>query len=186
LDKKELQYWIGRYPEVELPGEKEIEENLTKKFQKQGFATQEDLRELLKWKFGMMPGRMKRELNLIEQTTNKKIIEQTKKAFQASTDKEKIKHLKSIKGFGNAVCSVALTLHDPQNFGVFDIHAWRELFGKEPKNYFETQALIKFLEDIRRIAKENSMSCRDVEKAVFTKNYLGSKATNPTRIIKKG
>jgi len=175
LDKKELQYWINRYAETEQPGEKEIEENLTKKFQQQGFTTQDDLRGLLKWKFGMMPGRMKRELNLIEQTPDEKIKETTRKAFQSENDKEKIKLLTSIKGIGNAVCSVVLTFHNPKKYGVFDIHAGEELLGKDVKNSQRTKDLITFFEELRKISKETGLTCREVEKALFTKNYIESK-----------
>ena len=181
LDKKELQYWINRYSETEQRGEKEIEENLTKKFQTQGFANKEEIIELLHWKFGTMQGRLKRELNLIGKEPDLCIIEKTKQAFKSreDLDLEKIKVLKSIKGFGNAVTSVVLTFYNPNKYGVFDIHAWRELFGKETesKDYNTTKALLRFFEELREISKETGLTCREVEKALFTKNYLGSKGS---------
>jgi hypothetical protein len=70
---------------------------------------------------------------------------------------------------------VVLTFYDPKNYGVFDIHVWREFFGKEPKGLFSTSNYyIKLLAELRTIAKKYDLNARTVEKAYFTKNYENS------------
>jgi len=36
-------------------------------------------------------------------------------------------------GVGAATISVVLAFYDPKNYGVFDRHVWREVFGREFK-----------------------------------------------------
>ncbi|GAH72618.1 unnamed protein product, partial [marine sediment metagenome] len=56
-------------------------------------------------------------------------------------------------------------------YGVFDIHAWRELFGKEPKSLFTNMKnVFRFFERLREIALKIKFPCRDIEKALFKKN----------------
>lgn len=173
INKEDLVYWLQKYSKTETDSQRETEQKLSKTFQESGFATKSEIIRLLHWKFENMKGRLKRELNLIEKETDESIIKKTKDAFQSEDDEEKIKILHSIKGFGNAVTSVALTFHNPNRYGVFDIHAWRELFGKESesKDYHTPKALLRFFKKLREISKETELSCREVEKAIFTKNY---------------
>ena len=75
-------------------------------------------------------------------------------------------------GFGTATISVILTFYSPKEYGVFDRHVWRELFGKEPKNEYlwTIENYPKVLAELRKIAKQHSLDVRAVEKALFTKN----------------
>ena len=63
-----------------------------------------------------------------------------------------------------------ITIVDPKKYAVFDIHIWREMYGKEPKNLFTTENYLKLLTDLRRIASNHSLDVRRVEKALFKKN----------------
>ncbi len=104
-------------------------------------------------------------------------IRQTIKDGLQSTDEEvRIRTLFRLKGVKNAVASVILTFYDPKNYGVFDIHAWRELFGKESEGFSSNaKLLLEFLEELRRMSRETRLDVRVVEKAVFKKNYDSSK-----------
>jgi len=78
--------------------------------------------------------------------------------------------------------SVILSFHSPQDYGVLDIHAWRELFGKEPGDLFQNpHRAIEFFERLRMIRRETGLPCRQIERALFTKNRhegkRGSKAS---------
>ena len=116
-------------------------------------------------------GRQKRILFFLNDLEESSIEEISKYAFKIKNDEIRLRLFSSIKGVGNALSSVILTFHDPQNYGVLDIHAWRELFGKEPKDIFSNpyQAMI-FFSKLREISSETDLSCRDIEKAVFKKN----------------
>lgn len=174
FSKSDLLPWLDEDKYIELFGvkDKQIEEELPKEIQKKGYLERADFEKLLSWKFSTMQGRLKRSLNLLAKNSNEDLIQKTSHAFALSDEKEKIEVLKSIKGVGNAVGSVILTFYDSRKYAVFDIHAWRELFGPEPKDYYKTSRLIEFFEEIRRISKETGLTCREVEKAIFTKNYV--------------
>ncbi|MCX6800854.1 MAG: hypothetical protein NTZ73_01570 [Candidatus Diapherotrites archaeon] len=178
--KEELLQWLKKYAELESLSEKETEEELTKNFQKNKQIKKAELIELIKWKFDDKRNRNRRitELNHINKIPEECIILLTKKAFESGkSDEVRVELLKTIRGFGNAVCSVALTFYNPKKYCVFDIHAWRELFGseKEVKDYSSTISLIKFFERVRQISKQTGLSCRDVEKALFMKDYMKNK-----------
>ncbi len=183
MNKTDLLYWLNKYSDDETIEQKTVEQKLTKSFQEKGFADKREMVELLNWKFETTKHRLKRELNLIEKIPEEQIIEKTTTAFKIQNDENKIEILKSIKGVGNAVCSVVLTFQNPSRYGVFDIHAWRELFGKEDENYhLTTKALIQFFERLRCISSDTSLTCREVEKAIFTKNCVEHKTIDsPSR-----
>lgn len=176
MDSSEINYWLEKYGQGESAFQRQTEQTLSKSIQEKGFADKNDVIEILKWKFATMKGRLKRELNLIGPVSDQKIVDTTRAAFQNKNETERIDCLKSIKGVGNAVCSVILTFFDPANYGIFDIHVYRELFGEDPKA--STYALIRFLEEIRRLSAETDLTCREVEKAVFQKNYMKLKANS--------
>ena len=175
LTKEEYEKWLKKYGDSEPNHQRDVEERLTESFQSKGFANKKEVVELLTWKFDTMKFRLKKELNLIEKVPEEQIIEKTRKAFQCKNEEEKIEVLKSISGFGNAVCSVALTFHNPNEYCVFDTHMWRELFGKKPEYYDTTKALTEFFGKIRSISRETGLTCREIEKALFIKNYLENK-----------
>lgn len=88
----------------------------------------------------------------------------------SKSDELKISLLRTLNGVGASVASTILTLYDPKNYGVFDKHVWRELFGKEPENLYTTANCLKVLAKLREIAKEYDLDVRTVEKAYFKRN----------------
>ena len=76
-----------------------------------------------------------------------------------------------LSGVGPAVASTILTFYNPQDYGVFDIHVWRELFGEEPENLFTPRNYLIVLTKLREIANRFWLPVRTVEKALFKKNY---------------
>lgn len=172
MNKEELLFWKNKYDKEEDLYNKGDEEELRKKFNENNFVMKEDLIKIIKWKFqDRLLGRQKRILRLLEDVEESFIEEITKLAFKTKDDDIRLRLLSSIKGVGNALGSVILTFHDPLNYGVLDIHAWRGLFGKEPNNVFSNnKQAIKFFNKLREISSETGLSCRDVEKAIFKKD----------------
>ena len=121
--------------------------------------TKEDLIKIHKWKFqGTLVGRQKRMLNLIKDFPSQTIEELSKEAFNLNDENEKLKLLSKIPSVGNSLSSVILTFYDPQNYGILDIHSWRELFGEEPKDIFSNkQRLLDFLRKLREISHETGL-----------------------------
>jgi len=75
---------------------------------------------------------------------------------------------------------VILAFFDPNRYGVFDIHSFREIFEirqkDTPKDLFTSpKYVLGFFRELRKLSTEVEMSCRDVEKALFKKNLEESK-----------
>jgi hypothetical protein len=169
LSKDEILYWSKKYDlEEDLYNQGE-EIELGNKFRKNGYVLKTDLEEIVKWKFqNSLIGRRNRILKFIGTEENLNIKKITKNCFSIDDDYIKISLLNSINGIGNSLSSVILTFHNPQNYGILDIHSWRTLFGKESSDIFSNKRkLIMFFDKIRDISKRNNLECRIVEKAIF-------------------
>lgn len=178
MEKEEILFWRDKYDKEEDLYNKGDESSLRRKFQKNCYMGKGDLERIVKWKFqGRLKGRQKRTLNLLQNVKDDFIIDISKLAFRVDSDEERIKLLSSIRGVGNALSSVILTFFDPQNYGILDIHSWRELFKeKEPVDVFSNpKQAAKFFRKLRSVSAGLGLSCRDVEKAMFKKNLDESK-----------
>ncbi len=172
FSREKVLKWRESYDSNEDSFNRGLEEQLRAKFRQQKHATADDLRDLLKWKFAEMPGRLKRELNLLSTVSPEAVKDATKMAFALTDDSERLRQLRRIKGVGVAVASVILSFYDPENYGIIDIHSWRELFGKEQNNSFNESDFLRFTEALRRLARVHGVFARDVEKALFRKNRV--------------
>jgi len=176
LDKTEILYWRDKYNKEEDLSTEEIEgteEELRERFKKYQYMTKDDLIKVIKWKFqdSRLKGRQKQTLNLIKPIDPHFIKDISRLAFKAENEKISFILLDGIKGVGPAITSVILSFYDPNNYGVLDIHSWRELFGKEPNDLFTNhEYLSKFLDKLRELSSKFGMPCRDIEKALFEKN----------------
>ena len=114
----------------------------------------------------------KRILKLVDETEDGLIQKTCNRVFSLTTndDTTRVKSLGDLNGVGPALASAILTFYDPKKYAVFDIHIWREMRGKEPKNLFTARNYLKLLADLRRIASDYNLDVRTVEKALFKKN----------------
>ena len=153
-----------------------LEQELGDKLRRTKELTKEELDRIVGWKFqGRLVGRRNLILKRISVVDDAFIRRVSNESFNEQDDRMRIKKLMGrdggIAGVGLALASVILTFYDPRNFGVYDIHVWREMFGKEPDNLFSNlENLIKFLERLREEARTMELSARVVEKAYFKKN----------------
>jgi thermostable 8-oxoguanine DNA glycosylase len=120
-----------------------------------------------------LEGRKNRELKLVAKIDEQVLKKVSNLVFNLNTSQDiyKIKILSALYGIGPAVASTILTFFDPKNYGVFDVHVWREVFGKESKNPFTAENYVKLLSKLREIAKREGLEVRTIEKALFKKNY---------------
>lgn len=178
MTKEEILMWNKNYDQEEDLYTTGLEEKLRKKFQKNKFVIKDDLREILRWKFqGQLKGRGEYKVKKLEKEDALKIRKLSEQALKIHDDRERIKLLAQIREVGPAIASVILTFYDPQNYGVFDIHVWRELFGEEPKDLFNKNKdyYLRVLNELRKLAKKHNLSARMIEKALFEKNKVESK-----------
>jgi len=172
LSAGEIARWREDYDKHEDMQTRHIEQKLRIEFQRNKHSTHSEMAELLTWKFYEMPGRLKRELNLLSKVTPDFVKRVTEEAFRETSESLRFRKLRTIKGVGAAVASVILAFYEPENYGVLDIHAWRELFGKEESNAFKESDFVRFTETLRSIGRIHGLPAREVEKAIFRKNRV--------------
>jgi len=173
--KESLEYWLNRYNTEEDLYNTGLEEELREKFQRTGYMTLDDLKQIVEWKFQALPGRKKRVFNLLVDANDDYVQAVSRTAFKISDDKTRLIQFCTIKGVGPALTSVILAFYDPDRYGVFDIHSFREIFGiaqkDTPKDLFTSpKHVLVFFRELIKLSTEIGKSCRDVEKALFKKN----------------
>lgn len=182
MNKNEILIWEAKYNKEEDLYNTGLEEELRAKFQKNKFVTKDDLKKIVNWKFqDHLKGRREKILNFLAQQEDEIIQNSSRDAFNADDDTLRLRSLTKIKGVGVSLSSVILSFYDPERYGIFDIHAWRELYdierGKEPSDLFTNHKYtLEFFTKLRKIAEETGLTCRVVEKALFKKNLDESKS----------
>jgi len=178
LTKEQIACWSKKYDEEEDQDNSSLEQELGDKLRRTKELTKDELKQIIEWKFqGRLLGRRKRSLNLILIIPDDFIRRVTREAFNEQDERLRIRKLMGryggIVGVGPAIASVILTFYDPENYGVYDIHAWRELFGTNPADNLDQ--LMTFLARLKNEAKQMGCNVRIVEKAYFKKNLDESK-----------
>jgi hypothetical protein len=170
MEKKDILYWAGKYDE-EYPWWAKEEERLRYKFRKTETVTRSDLLRVVDWKFKEVPPRHKRVRELVKANTDEVVQQTCSQVFAMSDDSDRIESLDALHGVGPALASAILAFYDPKQYGVLDIHVWRELFGEEPSTLFiGARCYLQLLSELRRIAGKYDIDARTVEKAYFKKN----------------
>ena len=177
LNKAEILEWNFKY-DHDHQWWVQKEKELGNKFRATGNLTKSDLIELVDWKFKDLVGRKTRISKLVNRNNDKVVRQTCSHVFSLTTrnDVLRINRLDSLEGIGPALASVILTFYDPKNYGVHDIHVWREFFGPEPPTIFiGSGCYLKLLGELRKEANKYSLEARVVEKAYFKKNLNESK-----------
>jgi hypothetical protein len=173
LNRGQIIRWRDKYDLEEDFYNKTDESELRNKFQAKLCISMVDLERVVRWKFqGRLEGRQKRIMKMLKNADSEYVEKVSGLAFEIQSDELRIKLLCTIKGVGPALASTILTFYDADKYGVFDIHAWREMFKeKEPKDLFSNpKHLMKFISRLRAMSEEEGLPCRDIEKALFKKN----------------
>ena len=172
MNKEEILDWTEKY-DKDHPWWVQEEKRLGDKFRETKTLTKDDLYQIVEWKFKELEGRKKRVLGLVAKNSDKVIQLTCNQAFNLTLQDEpyRIDSLDKLHGVGPALASTILTFYDPKNYGIFDIHVWREFFGKEPADLFlTTKHYLQLLAELRRIANQYGFNVRTAEKAYFKKN----------------
>jgi len=171
LGKEEILNWSRKY-DKDHPWWTQKEIELGDKFRKTKELTKNDLVQVVEWKFKDLKGRKDRVLEFIAKNDERLVLRISSDVFSSTLedDSYRLNSLQMLEGVGPALASTILTFYDPKKYGVFDIHIWREIFGKEPENLFTTENYLKLLTELRRIANSHNLDVRTVEKALFKKN----------------
>lgn len=159
MEKQEIMKWCSKN-NSDYASEIQKEREIGNRLRDTGELTKADLVEIIEWKFEGLEGRKTRILNYVEDIDEQvlKLVSNLVFNLNRSQDVYKIKLLCAFDGIGPAVASTILTFFDPKNYGVLDIHVWREIFGKEKGNLFTAENYLKLLSKLREIANKNRLS----------------------------
>jgi thermostable 8-oxoguanine DNA glycosylase len=154
---KEIEKYIQLY---------DIEKYLFKiigpKVKEKGFLSFEDFYQISMWKS------VRQKQNYLK---NKDIVEKiSKKAFEEKDEFEKIKILCELKGVGIPTASAILTIIYPEKYAVIDIRCLETLnkiFGFKIKKSMSTNTWVNYLDIMRTLAKENNVTPRELDMALF-------------------
>jgi thermostable 8-oxoguanine DNA glycosylase len=180
MDRQIILHWLDVYNREGIC-DKETEQRLGKRIQTNKKLNKQDLLDTVAWKFsGRLLGRRKRFFNIMADVRDDFIQEITQEGLQISDSEQAISKLTEIKGVGTALASCILSFYNPKDYCVYDIHLYDELFGTNsqtrPKDMFsKSDYYLKILEKLRPLAAKVDMNVRDVEKALFQKNYTETK-----------
>jgi thermostable 8-oxoguanine DNA glycosylase len=172
MNREEILYWANKY-DNDHPWWKQTERELGDKLRKTRELTKDDLIRIVEWKFKDLPWLNKR-VKSVSTNDDTEVRRISSDVFNSSSDvSHKMDSLQNLDGVGGAIASTVLTFYNPMDYGVFDKHVWRELFGKERKNQYlwTTENYLKVLNELERMAKQHNLDVRTVEKAYFKKNY---------------
>lgn len=145
--------------------EKYLFEVISPEVKKKGYISFNDFYQICMWKSARPK---KRYLN------NKELVESvTKRALLETDEGKRIKILCELDGVGIATASAILTIIYPEKYAVIDVRDLEEL-NKIIKNKIGKTISIKtwinYLAEIRKLARENNVTPREIDKALFAMN----------------
>ena len=150
--------------------------SLTTSIKKKGFINKEIGLKILKWK-------SPRPTKHYDKNSSEDFETITKTAFQQKDEKIKIHILTALTGVNYPAASAILMFYDPTQYPVIDIRVWKQLYkyGLLTENSkgqgFSLYQCDTYLNVVRQIAKELSITPRQVEKRLFDhdkKNQVGT------------
>lgn len=130
---------------------------------KRGYLTFDEFYKICMWKSARQKQRY---------IKNKQIIEQiTSEASKMKDEKEIIKILcDKLEGVGVPTASALLTVVFPEKYAIIDIRCLsvlREKFSLKIGKYISINTWLKYLKIMREISKENNVTPREMDTALF-------------------
>ena len=128
---------------------------------KRGYINFDDFYKIAMWKSA------RQKPNYLQNKNNIESI--SKDAFLIKGELEKMDKLCSLKGVGIPTASAILTIVYPENYAVIDVRCIEMLqeLGYSIKKTITPNNWLIYLDIVRKIAKENNITSRDVDKALF-------------------
>ena len=162
----EVGYWANRYTERQREKDRAKEQeliDLKSEVQRRGYLTKDELHEIARWK-------SHRRAALTLKNTADFIKEITEMAFTVTDDWTKLLTLTQLHGIGQPTASAILHLFDRKEYPILDIHALWSIglpWTARTSYSFWTE----YIEFCRDIANRNSVSMRDLDRALWKYSY---------------
>jgi thermostable 8-oxoguanine DNA glycosylase len=132
-----------------------------KRARKRGYLNFDEFFEICMWKSRRPKNRYLKNQNQIEKITQK--------AFQAQDEIDKINLICSLNGVGIPTASALLTVVYPRKYGIMDIRCVEMLqeLKFNIKNAMSVKNWLKYLVIMRKLAKENKVTPRQLDMILF-------------------
>lgn len=170
MDETEIRKWATLYDESFDGDLHQIEQSLHEAFQEQEYITQDQLREVVKWKLNNQGGRQRGNIARLNQVPDKYIRRVSEAALLVNDPKVQIETLSSIPGIGYATATVVLAFYDPKTYAVGDRYMVDVLLGEErPMRATDYSKLLTELRD----RNPGEFDLRTVEKAYYQRYREG-------------
>jgi len=134
-------------------------------FQQKGFLTTATFDKILEWKLDDQKALVDR----IQKTSPGSLIKTITRCYheidhlqEEFNTRVKVHTLLGIPWVGIGVVSAIMAMHEPQLYGTIDQRSWFVLFNKEKKS-FSGGDYLKYLEGIRKLAKEAECDVQEVD-----------------------
>ncbi len=131
-----------------------------------GHLTRGELLLVARWK-------SPRALPLVTSNSPARVRRATAAALRTPNERERLESLVALHGVSVPTASAALTLIDPERYGVIDIRVWRVLHAvgavdQNPRGAnFTTTQWERFLAVIRDLSARHGVSARAIERTLF-------------------
>jgi hypothetical protein len=156
-----IEYYIDQY---DL--ERTIFE-LGKVILKRGWLKKEEFLTICLWK-------SRRPKNLYDQNSNEDIKSKTKLCLIENDELKKIKLLIELKGVRIPTASAILSVTNPSNYPIIDERCIQSLnhLGEIEWSTITENNWLEYLDIVRRLAKDNNKTAREIEKGLFAYNRI--------------
>jgi hypothetical protein len=124
-----------------------------------GQYTRANLETIFEWKTN---GRGRSRL---AKNTDEEIVDALRLAVEAKTDRAAVAVLTGLNGVQVPVASAILTAIDPERFTIIDFRALEALMAIKPM--ITTNFYLNYLGQCRELAKENNISLRTLDRALW-------------------
>ena len=166
--ESEIPYWANRYTERQREENRMREQHLIDlrcDVLVRGYLTKQELHTIARWK-------SPRRAALTLENTDTFINEITEGAFTATDPWTKLLTLTQLRGIGQPTASAILHLYDEGAYPILDIHALWSI-GRQWKKRVSYPFWLDYIELCRDIANRNSVSMRDLDRALwkYSANY---------------
>lgn len=131
------------------------------KAKKRGYLIFDQFYKICMWKSARQKHNYLKNINIVEKAT--------KKAFTEKEESKKIEILCKFNGVRVKTASAILTVVFPKQYGIIDERCLDVLnrFGVKISKYNSVKNWLKYLKIIRKLAKDNKKSPRDIDMALF-------------------
>lgn len=180
--QKYYQKYLEYYKKEKIFGKYDPELNEVSKYLKsKGFLSIDDLFEIARWK-------SPRRAADVRKNKKEEVKNISRMVFESDYPESKIKELDNLRGVGIPIASAILCMYAPKNYGVIDIRVWSTLnkldnsFIEKKYSYFNVKDYKKYLLKIRSLAKQNSMTCRQIDMVLWAFDKEKKEHKKPCKI----